>query len=224
MDLGIGRPDHGAVLVVGLGRFGAALATTLVELDYEVLAVDSDLQRVQEFAPTLTNVVQADSTNVSALRQIGAADFGTAVVCIGTDIESSVLTAAALVDLEIGDIWAKAITAAHGRILERVGCHHVVFPEAEMGTRAAHLLTGSLLEYLALDDEFAIVETVVPAHLSGRTLGEQQLRARYGVTVVCIKKRGGTFTYAQADSVLEAGDLIVLAGERNDVQRFSRDR
>jgi trk system potassium uptake protein TrkA len=224
LKLGTGANRRGAVLVIGLGRFGAALATTLVELDHEVLAVDSEASRVQEYAQLLTHVVQADSTSVAALRQIGAADFDTAVVCIGTDVESSVLTAAALVDLGIGDIWAKAITAPHGRILERVGCHHVVFPEAEMGRRAAHLLTGSMLEYLALDDTFAIVETVVPPHLTGETLGQLGLRARYGVTIVSVKKAGGSFTHTTAESILEPADLIVVAGDRDDVQRFVRDR
>jgi trk system potassium uptake protein TrkA len=224
LDAGSSSHRRGAVLVIGLGRFGAALATTLVELDHEVLAVDSDATRVQEYASALTHVVQADSTSVAALRQIGAAEFDTAVVCIGTDVESSVLTAAALVDLEIADIWAKAITAAHGRILERVGCHHVVFPEADMGRRAAHVLTGSMLEYLALDEHFAIIETVVPARLTGRSLGDLGLRARFGVTIVSVKKQGSTFTHTTAETVLDPGDLIVVAGDRNDVQRFVRSR
>jgi trk system potassium uptake protein TrkA len=224
-ELGPGGAAHdGAVLVIGLGRFGSALATTLVDLDHEVLAVDFDAARVQEHAHHLVHVVQADSTSVHALRQLGAADIATAVVCIGTDIEASVLTAAALVDLGVPNIWAKAITESHGRILERVGCHHVVFPEAEMGRRAAHLLTGSMLEYLALDEEFAIVETTVPAAFAGTTLGEVGLRAKYSVTVVCIKKSGGSFTYATPESVLELGDLIVVAGERADIRRFARDR
>jgi trk system potassium uptake protein TrkA len=145
----------------------------------------------------------------------------TAVVCIGTDIEASVLSAAALVDLEVPNIWAKAITAAHGRILERVGCHHVVFPEADMGRRVAYLLTGSMLEYLPLDDDFAIVETTVPASLHGARLGDAGVRAAFAVTIVCIKKPDSTFTYATADTVLDAGDLIVIAGAAADVRRFA---
>lgn len=212
---------HGAVLVIGLGRFGSALARTLVQLDHEVLAVDFNPGRVQEHAHELAHVVQADSTSIHALRQLGAADIVTAAVCIGSDVEASVLTAAALVDLDVPNIWAKAITEAHGKILERVGCHHVVFPEAEMGSRVAHLLTGSLLEYLALDDDFAIVETTVPTKLDGLRLGETQLRAKYQVTVVCIKKQGSPFTYATADTTLAAGDLIVVAGHRSQVHRFA---
>jgi trk system potassium uptake protein TrkA len=209
------------VLVIGLGRFGSALARTLVELDHEVLAVDFDPARVQEHAQELAHVVQADSTSVHALRQLGAPDVGPAVVCIGTDIEASVLTAAALVDLEVPNIWAKAITQAHGRILERVGCHHVVFPEADVGIRVAHLLTGSMLEYLPLGEDFAIVETTVPSSLDGMRLGDAGVRSAFGVTVVCIKKPGQSFTYATAESLLEAGDLIVVAGRRVDVRRFA---
>jgi trk system potassium uptake protein TrkA len=207
--------------VIGLGRFGSALANTLIELDVEVLAVDFDAARVQEQAQQLTHVVQADSTSVHALRQLGAADVETAAVCIGTDIEASVLTAAALVDLAIPNIWAKAITEAHGRILERVGCHRVVFPEADMGGRVAHLLGGSMLEYIALDEQFALVETAVPRSLLGARLGESGIRARYAVTVVCIKKRGQPFTYATADTVLDDDDLIVVAGHTSDVHRFA---
>jgi trk system potassium uptake protein TrkA len=212
----------GPVLVIGLGRFGSALANTLLRLDREVMAVDFDARRVEEHAQLLDHVVQADSTNVHALRQIGAQDVDTAVVCIGTDIEASVLTAAALVDLGVPNIWAKAITEAHGRILERVGCHRVVFPEADMGGRVAHLLSGAMLEYIALDEDFAIVETGVPATVAGRPLGDIGLRARYAVTVVCIKKPGHPFTYATADTVLDADDLIVVAGHTNDVHRFAR--
>lgn len=209
------------MLVIGLGRFGSALARTLVQLGHEVLAVDFDAARVQEHAQELAHVVQADSTSLHALRQLGAGDIATAVVCIGTDVEASVLTAAALVDLEIPNIWAKAITEAHGTILRRVGCHHVVFPEAEMGSRVAHLLAGSVLEYLALDEDFALIETTVPASLEGLRLADTRLRARYQVTVVCIKTQDQPFTYATPDTRLAAGDLIVVAGDRSSVQRFA---
>jgi trk system potassium uptake protein TrkA len=165
--------------------------------------------------------VQADTTNVHALRQIGAADAVTAVVCIGTDVESSVLTTVALADLEVRNIWAKAITDAHGHILERVGAHHVVFPEAEMGARVAHLVTGRMLEYFALDEDFVIAEMLAPAELVNVVLGDSQLRAKYRVTVVCVKPSGGQFTYADRETVLDRGDLIVIAGHRADVERFT---
>lgn len=213
---------HGEIVVIGLGRFGSALANTLIEMGFEVLGVDADVERVQEHAGVLTHVIQADSTSERALRQIGAADAVTVVVGIGTDIEASVLTTGALVDLGVKNVWAKAISEAHGRILQRVGAHHVVFPEAEMGTRVAHLLTGHMLEYLALDDDFVIAELIAPKELVGVPLGQSGVRAKYKVTVVCVKPVGGQFTYADHATVLAESDLIVIAGHRADVERFTR--
>lgn len=220
------RIEHeGEILVIGLGRFGSALAHTLVDMGYEVLGVDFDAEIVQDHAGSLTHVLQADTTSERALRQIGAADVVSAVVCIGTDIESSVLTTTALVDLGIRNVWAKAITTSHGRILQRVGAHHVVFPEAEMGSRVAHLVTGQALEYLPLDENFVIAEMSAPDELLGVALGDSNLRAKYKVTVVCVKPQGGQFTYADRETVLSNSDLIVIAGHRSDVDRFTdRDR
>ena len=216
------RVEHrGEIVVIGLGRFGSALAHTLTDMGYEVLGVDSSDERVQEHAGALTHVVQADTTSERALRQIGVADAVTVVVCIGTDIEASVLTTVTLVDLGVQNIWAKAITDAHGRILERVGAHHVVFPEAEMGHRVAHLVTGQLLEYMALDDDFVIAELIAPDDLVGVQLGESNLRAAHQVTVVSVKPSGGQFTHADGSTVLAARDLIVVAGYRADVERFA---
>lgn len=216
------RIEHeGEVLVIGLGRFGSSLAHTLVDMDYEVLGVDTNPEIVQDHSGTLTHVIQADTTSERTLRQIGAADVVTAVVCIGNHVESSVLTTSALVDLGVRNVWAKAVTAAHGRILERVGAHHVVFPEAEMGSRVAHLVTGQALEYLPLDENFVIAEMAAPQELVGVELGNSNLRAKYKVTVVCVKPQGGQFTYADRDTMLSQSDLIVIAGHRADVDRFT---
>ena len=219
--LGAHVPHRGEVIVIGLGRFGSSLARTLVGMGIEVLGVDADEHRVQNMADVLTHVVQADSTSERALRQIGAADAVTVAVCIGTDVEASVLTAAVLVDLDVPNIWAKAITEAHGRILQRVGAHHVVFPEADMGDRVAHLLTGRMLDYVALDENFVLAEVYAPEQLVGVPLGESNLRAKYKVTVVCVKPQGGQFTYADRATVLSTTDLIVIAGHRTDVGRFT---
>ncbi|MGK0276179.1 MAG: trk system potassium uptake protein TrkA [Ilumatobacter sp.] len=211
----------GEFIVIGLGRFGSALATTLIDMGHEVLGIDADGERVQELSDVLTHVAQADTTSPKALKQLGVADAVTVAVCIGADVEASVLTTAALSDLEIPNIWAKAFTEPHGRILSRVGAHHVVFPEAEMGTRVAHLLTGEVIEYLSLDGDFVLIETVTPPWLVGRPLGETNLRRDFKVTVVCVKPESGAFTYAERDTVLGANDLVVVAGHRADIDRFA---
>lgn len=216
-------PASDAVVVIGLGRFGGALAQTLVQMGQDVLAIDADPRSVQQYGKALPHVVQADATDTEALRQLGVHEFSTAIVAIGTGIEASVLVTAALVDLGIERVWAKAISVEHKRILERVGAHHVVQPELEMGERVAHLVAGTMLEYISLDDVFVLAEVKAPTSLVGRRLGESGLRAKYKVTVVCIKHEGETFTYAEAITEVRTGDLLVVAGTADDVERFVAD-
>jgi trk system potassium uptake protein len=209
------------VMVVGLGRFGSSLAQELIKLDFEVLGIDADPRRVQAHAELLTHVVEADTTDLATVRQLGGHEFSTAVVGIGTDVEASILTTSALVDLGVANIWAKAVTDSHGRILERIGAHHVVFPEHDMGQRVAHLVSGRVLDWFQLDEHFAMVETVVPDELVGRTLADVGLRARYGVTVVYVKPSGQGFTHATADTVLAEGDVLVVAGPSSQAEAFA---
>lgn len=216
------RSKSSQVLVVGLGRFGSAVAMELSQLGFEVLGVDTDARRVQKLADDLTHVLEADTTDPEVLAQIGARDFDNAVVGIGSDIEASILTTAALADLGVPNIIAKAVTTAHGRILERVGADTVVYPEHEMGRRVAHLVGGSILDWFQLDPNFAMVETHAPAETLGRTLADLELRAHYGVTVVCVKPGDEGFTYATADTVLEEGDVLVVAGPSRECEAFAR--
>lgn len=207
-------------LVIGLGRFGGGLAETLAELGHEVLGVDRSAKLVQSYAAKLTHVIEADSTDIDAMRQVGAEDFQTAVVAIGTEMEASILTTAVLVDLKIPRIVAKAITQAHGTILERVGATRVVFPERDMGIRVGHSLAGSMLDYFQLDPGFALVETTAPNAIVGKSLADAEVRRRYGITVVCIKPEGGSFTYATPETVVNEGDILVVAGETKRAEAF----
>jgi len=211
------------VLVVGLGRFGSAVALTMVERGREVLGVDDSAERVQHLADRLTHAMQLDTTDEEAMRQIGAAEFDQAIVAIGTDIESSVLTTVLLADLGVTEIWAKAISRDHGRILERIGAHHVVYPEADMGERVAHLVSGAMLDYIKFDDGFALAKLEVSEPLGDGPLGELGLRARYGITVVGFRPPDGTFTYADRETVISAGSLIAIAGRIDDVDKFAQE-
>jgi trk system potassium uptake protein len=213
--------DRDPVLVIGLGRFGLALAKSLEALDHEVLAVDSRPEVVQRHANTLTHVVEADSTDIDAMKQIGAHDFGRAVVGMGDQLEVSILTTAVLSDLQIPEIWAKAVSAEHGRILERVGAHHVVYPERAMGERVAHLVTGKMIDFIEFDDGFAIVKTRPPREAVNRTLAESALRARYKITVVGTKRPGSDFVYARPETVVREGDLLIVCGDTTDCERFA---
>lgn len=210
------------VLVLGLGRFGGAVGAELVRLGIEVLGVDTDPKATQHYVKLLTHVVEADVTNTDALRQLGAAEVRHAVVGIGNDIEASILATAALEDLGVPNIWAKAVSRAHGRILERVGAHHIVYPEHDMGHRVAHVLGGRTLDWFQLDEKFAMVETPAPKEVHGKSLAKVGLRARYGVTVVCIRQGAGSFTYATPETVVGKGDVLVVAGPTEAVEAFAR--
>ena len=214
-------PGQNAVLVVGLGRFGSAVALSLTRLGHDVLGIDRDPSLVQEWAARLTHVVEADATNTDTLRRLGATDFDHAVVGIGSDIEASVLTTLALSELNIPDIWAKAISDKHGRILDKTGAHHVIYPEATMGERVAHLVTGKMIDFIEFDDGFAIVKTRSPSEALGKTLAASSLRSKYGVTIVGVKRSMEDFTYATPDTTVEEGDLLIVSGPTVKVEAFA---
>lgn len=209
------------VLVIGLGRFGASTAGQLDRQDREVLVVDTDAALVQKWADRVTHAVQADASSMEALRQIGAEEFQIAVVATGASIESSVLIAANLVDLGVPQIWAKAISLSHGKILERIGVNHVIYPEREAGERVAHLLSGSMLDFIQFDDNYVIAKMYPPRSIRGRALKESGVRSRYRVTVVGVKTPGQPFTHATQDTVVSPRDLIIVSGAAADVERFA---
>ena len=209
------------MLVIGLGRFGAATAGQLDRLDREVLAVDEDAGLVQKWSERVTHAVQADARQIDALRQIGAQDFSIAVVAVGSSIEASVLITANLVDLKVPQIWAKAISQSHGKILSRIGANHVIYPEAEAGERVAHLVSGRMIDFIEFDDDFALVKMYPPKPIRGVALGDSHVRTKYGITVVGVKSPGKDFTYATAETVISNHDLIIVSGNSADIERFA---
>jgi trk system potassium uptake protein len=214
-------PHNDRVLVCGLGRFGAATAVTLARMGHEVLGVDRDPTIVKDHANLLSHAVEADSTNLEMLEQLGARDAAIAVIGIGTSVESSVLTCANLVDLGIPQIWGKALSGAHGKILERIGVHHVVYPEKDAGQRVAHLVTGRLMDYIEFDDGFAIVKMRPPQETQGFTLAEAQVRKKYGVTVVGVKAPGQDFTYAVPQTRVLPHDVLIVSGHSRLIEKFA---
>ncbi|MPV38244.1 potassium channel family protein [Georgenia subflava] len=208
------------VLVIGLGRFGAALAATLEKLGREVLAVEKDPELVQQWSHRLP-LVEADATNPDALEQLGAEDFPVAVVGVGTSLEASVLITANLVDLEMPQIWAKAVSAEHGRILRRIGAHHVVYPEYDAGQRVAHMVSGRMLDYIEMEDGFAIVKMRPPRETQGFTVGESKIREKYGVTIIGVKPPGEPFEYATESTRIGAEDLLIVSGDTALLETFA---
>ncbi|WP_103507598.1 TrkA family potassium uptake protein [Streptomyces sp. SM13] len=209
------------VAVIGLGRFGSSLALELTRRGWDVLGIDTDPQLVQRHSDVLTHSAVADCTDPEVLRQLGVHEFTSAVVGIGTDMEASILIASNLLEENVPNIWAKAISRQHGQILERLGVHHVVLPEHEMGERVAHLVTGRMLDFIEFDDDYALVKTVAPDSITGVPLGESGVRSRHGVTVVGIKRPGEGFTHATAVTVIAKGDIIIVTGKIQAVEAFA---
>lgn len=209
------------VLVIGLGRYGAACAGELDRLDRDVLAVDADLGLVQKWSDRVTHAVQADARNMEALSQIGAADFDVAVVATGSSIEASVLITANLVDLKVPQIWAKATSQSHGKILSRVGANHVIYPEREAGERVAHLVSGHMLDFIRFDDDFVLVKMFPPKFIRGVSLADSGVRTKYNVTIVGVKSPARPFHYAEAQTVVTDHDIIIVSGTNENVERFA---
>src|SRR5699024_3747563 len=163
---------------------------------------------------------QADTTDEEAMRQVGVDGFRCAVVGIGTDIEASVLTVLTLVEVGVSEVWAKAINKKHGRILNHVGAAHVVYPESAMGERVAHMVNGSMIDFIEFDDGFGIARTRAPRESIGRTLAESALRTAYGITVVGLKRHDEDFTYARPETTVEDSDELIVSGPTKKVERF----
>jgi trk system potassium uptake protein TrkA len=214
------RSFHSAnVAVIGLGRFGSALATELMNSGHQVLGIDSDDRIVQTMSTVLTHVVSADTTDEDNLRELGIADMDSAVVAIGADLEASILTASLLLQLGVKQVWAKANSTSHGRILTQIGVHQVIFPEYEMGRRVAHQVSGESLDYVHIDEDFVMVKTYVPQVFEGAVLSEAKIRATFGVTVVAINEGNG-YKPAFPESVLNKGATIVIAGPKGPLDQF----
>ncbi|MBD8540626.1 potassium channel family protein [Frigoribacterium sp. CFBP 8751] len=214
------KPDARSVAVIGLGRFGGSLATELARTGAEVLGVDTDEDIVQSFNGVLTHVLRADSTRQEVLDQLGIGDFDRVVIGIGNDIQASILTASMLRRMQVPSIWAKAINPQHGLILDQLGVDHVVYPEADMGRRVAHLVRGSMLDYVEFDHDLVVAKTVAPAEIVGRRLAESGIRRRFDVTVIKIRSLDGHWRAASADTVPAEGDLIIVTGPRERTERF----
>lgn len=215
------KQSDSPVLVIGLGRFGSALADELVTSGQDVMAVDLDRSIVQHYADDFTSVVQADATDLDALDQLGVDQFETAVVGIGSSIENSVLTVANLVDLGVTNIWAKAITRSHGQILTRIGANHVIYPEQEAGERTAHLLGGTMRNFTEFSPGYALANITIPPSLAGRPVSELRFKDRYGVTVVAYEDEED-FHNISADTELPEGRNMLVAGPTDRVDAFAK--
>jgi trk system potassium uptake protein TrkA len=218
--------------VIGLGRFGTAVAETLVDQGQEVLAVDNNPDKVEQIGDLVTHAVQCDATDEKALKAIGLENVDVAVVSVGEDIEASILIVMTIMELGVPEIIAKSVTGKQGNVLERLGVHRVVYPEREAAVRLAHSLAApSQLEHLQLAKGFGFVEMPLPARYAGMLLRETLIRTHYNVNVVAIKRQATDTGLPGAhdaevnfnpspDDLLKEGDILLMIGHETDLQRL----
>lgn len=209
-------------VVIGLGRFGASVAKTLISYGHSVLCIDSDIHRVQEMSTSLPNVIQLDATNVDALRQAGVDTFDVGLVCIGTDFESNILATVLLHRLGVKRVISKARTRTQKEILLRVGADEVILPEHEAGVRLARkLAAGHFIDYLEVSADVGVVELMAPPHFWGHTLAESEMRQRYGLTAIAVRRGNELMVSPSANFRIEANDILVVLGKIEDAERLS---
>ncbi|MBN1994588.1 MAG: TrkA family potassium uptake protein [Anaerolineae bacterium] len=212
---------HNEFVIIGLGRFGTSLAMTLNAYRHDVLAIDSDPKRVQQVSQVLPHVIQLDATNIEALREVGVDAFDTGVVCIGTDLESNLLATVSLRKLGVRRVITKARTVTQQDILLKVGADEVILPEHEAGVRLARKLAAvDFVDFMELTEDTGVVEIIAPSQLTGQSLRETQIRQRYGLTIVAIRRGNNVIISPGANEMIQEDDILVVLGRTIDCERL----
>jgi trk system potassium uptake protein TrkA len=209
-------------LVLGLGRFGTAFAKTMSDLGHDVLGVDSDPQIVQDLSEELAHVITSDVSSEDFLKSIGVSNFNAAIVAIGNDLQSSILTTALLKELGAKYIISKAQNDLHAKVLMTVGANRVVFPERDMGIRVANNLSSSnIIDSIQLSGDYSIMETSIPEKWTGKTIADLSIRTKYRVNILAVRKGEDIIISPNADYVFKEDDIISIMGRNkylNDLQ------
>ncbi len=209
--------------VIGLGRFGFHVAKTLAEGGAEVIAIDRDEDRVRRISDFVTHAYIADALEEKALEESGILTADTVVVSIGVNVEASILVTVLLMNRGVRDIVAKAINPLHGEVLKRLGVRRVVYPEMEMAVKLARsLLITGVLEEIPFAPGYSIFELRAPKVLVGKTLGETDLRRRYGVNVLVIKRGDRLIVNPSAEERIHADDVLLVLGSEERITDLSR--
>ncbi|WP_202081321.1 potassium channel family protein [Caldalkalibacillus salinus] len=209
-------------VVIGLGRFGGSITKTLVNLGHEVLAIDKDESKIQEFSSVATQAVQANSIDEQAMKQLGIRNFDHAIIAIGDDIQASILTTLILKDMGVRKVSVKATNDYHSKVLEKIGADRIIHPERDMGVRAAHhIVSENVIDYIELSPEYSLVEIAVTDKMHQKTLGSLDIRARYGCNVMAIKTYANDINVSpRAEDVVYKGDILVIIGSNKDINHF----
>lgn len=209
-------------VVIGLGRFGSAIATTLCEAGEEVLGVDSNMEIVEDMRDVLTHTIQLDAMDRDALAALGVPDFDVAFVTMGSDIRASGTIVMLLKELGAKYVIAKAHDEFYGRMLEKLGADRVLFPERDMGRRIAHnLISGNIIDFLELSPDYSMAEIRPMDEWVGKSLTELALRDR-GINIVAIRTDDGKIVLPNHETVIREGDILLVVGEENQLSKMDR--
>ncbi|EQG69513.1 trkA-C domain protein [Clostridioides difficile DA00142] len=205
-------------IVIGCGRFGSSVASTMHLLGHQVTAIDKNEDSVQSISDKVTHSLIVDVTDEQALRSLGLGNFDVAVVAIGSDIRASIMATLIAKEMGVELIICKAKDELQAKVLYKIGADRVVFPERDMGVRVAHnLVSDNILDHIELDPEYSIVEIVTPNSWDGKTLIEVELRARYEITVLAIKTGKNINVTPSPDEELTAGSILVIIGQNTSI-------
>jgi len=209
--------------VIGLGRFGGSIVRTLAQEGMEVLAIDADEDRVNEFAKIASHAIVGDTTDENVMKSIGISNFDHVIVAIGENIQASILTTLMLKELGVEHVTVKAQNDYHEKVLRKIGADTVVHPERDMGRRIAHnIVSNNILDYLELSEDHSIVEIVASEKMTGKSIFDLDIRARYGLNIVAIKRGTNINVSPQAHDAINAGDILIVVGADTDISRFER--
>lgn len=209
--------------VIGLGRFGGSICKSLSEQGMEVLAIDTDEDKVNSFASIVTHAVVADGADENALRSLGVRNFEHVIVAIGDNIQASILTTLILDELGVKHITVKAQNDYHEKVLNKIGAHKVVHPERDMGIRIAHnIVSKNVLDYLELSKDYSIVELIAGEKMNNKSLIELNIRAKYGVNIMALKRDGVINVSPHATDKIMIGDIVIIIGAVTDINKLEK--
>lgn len=208
-------------VVIGCGRFGESVAKTLYRLGHEVLAIDENMDVVEEIADEVTQAVQGDATNEEMLRSIGINNYDVAIIGIASAMQSSIIATILTRELGVKQIICKAKDELQGKILSKIGADRIVYPERDMGEKLANsLVSKNVLDFIDLDPSYSIAEINVVKPWIGKSLTELQLRAKFGLNVVAIKNSEQANISPAGEDIIKEGDILVVVGENNRLSRI----
>ena len=209
-------------VIIGLGRLGGAMIATLTSLGYDVLGIDSDEEVVQELSAEFpnTHLVAADATEESVLRDLNVGQFDGAAVVIGEDMEAGILATANLKEMGVPFVVSRAMSNIHARVLERIGADRIIEPEKDMGAQLARTMASpGVMDYVDLGEDEALIESEVPEEWVGKSLADLHLSRQSGLTILAVKPKGGTGTIPSGEMVFREGDVLVVGGSKEDLDR-----